>query len=64
MLLALKYNNMSDKDKELVNKAYATNDWGEADNLMNEAESAEAKNTIRCIRNYLYHKEEYFGGVL
>lgn len=55
---------MSEKDKMLVEKARNIScfDWSEIDNLIEQAESQEAKENLRVIRNMKYHLEEYLNG--
>lgn len=56
---------MSEKDKDLIAKARATNciDWSSIDELIEQAESPEAKERLRVIRNHKYHLEEYKCGL-
>ena len=56
---------MSEKDKDLIAKARATNciDWSSIDELIEQAESPEAKEHLRVIRNSKYHMEEYKSGL-
>lgn len=57
---------MSEKDKQLIAQARATNytDWHCIDHLIEQAESPEAKEKLTDIRNYKYHTEEYKSGLL
>ena len=57
---------MTEKDKILVEKAskLAYVDHYMIDNMMKEAETPEAKDKLRDIQRILYHKEEYFAGLL
>lgn len=57
---------MSDKDKKLIAQARATNCifWSSIDELIEQAESPEAKEQLRVIRNSKYHIEEYKSGLL
>lgn len=52
---------MSDKDKALIDRAWKIScfNWGEIDNLIEQAESPEAKERLRVIQNHKYHLEEY-----
>lgn len=56
---------MSEKDKALIDRAWKIScfDWGEIDNLIEQAESPEAKERLRVIRNCKYHEEEYKCGL-
>lgn len=56
---------MSEKDIDLILKARATNskDWSIIDELIEQAESPEAKEHLRVIRNSKYHMEEYKSGL-
>lgn len=56
---------MSEKDKILINQAWKIScfNWSEIDNLIEQAESPEAKEKLRVIRNYKYHLEEYKCGL-
>lgn len=57
---------MSDKDRILIEKAWNTHcsDWNSISSLINQAESKEAKERLRVIRNYKYHMDEYECGLL
>lgn len=52
---------MSDKDKALIDRGWKIScfNWGEIDNLIEQAESPEAKERLRVVRNHKYHEEEY-----
>ena len=52
---------MSEKDKALIDRAWKIScfNWSEIDNLIEQAESPEAKERLRVIRNYKYHLEEF-----
>ena len=52
---------MSEKDKALIDRACKIScfNWSEIDNLIEQAESPEAKERLRVIRNHKYHLEEY-----
>lgn len=56
---------MSEKDKELIKQAWAIScfDWYEIDGLIEQAESPEAKEELRTVRNHKYHMEEYKSGL-
>lgn len=56
---------MSKKDKSLIDRAWKIScyDWSEIDNLIEQAESPEAKEKLRVIRNHKYHLEEYNSGL-
>lgn len=56
---------MSEKDKSLIDRAWKISCYNhyEIDNLIEQAESAEAKERLRTIRNYKYHLEEYKCGL-
>ena len=53
-------------DKELIEEADRLDpiDWGCVSKLIKKADSEEAKNVLRRIRNTLYHREEYSAGLL
>lgn len=57
---------LTEKDKELIAKAKKFNisQWDEAEELSKEAETKEAKECLRMIASSLYHKEEYYAGLL
>lgn len=57
---------MSDKDKRLIGEAENTSCfvWFEIEDLMDMAESREAKERMRVIMNKKYHEEEAFAGLL
>lgn len=57
---------MSEKDKKLIAKANSLNciDWSMIDGFIEQAETEEAKERLRTIRNYKYHLEEYKAGIL
>lgn len=56
---------MNEKDKALIDKAWGIScyNWSEIDNLIEQAESPEAKERLRVIRNHKYHLEEYKSGL-
>lgn len=56
---------MSNNDMQLINQAWDINPmrWYDIDALIDKAESAEAKEELRSIRNYKYHIEEYKSGL-
>ena len=57
---------MTDYDKELIAKAEKTNcvDWYLIEAMMKQAETPEAAEELRLIRNRKYHMEEYGAGLL
>lgn len=56
---------MSEKDRALIDQAREIScfNWFEIDNLIEQAESPEAKERLRVIRNNKYHLEEYKCGL-
>ena len=56
---------MSEKDKALIDRAWKIScfNWSEIDNLIEQAESPEAKERLRVIQNHKYHLEEYKCGL-
>lgn len=56
---------MSEKDKALIEKAWKIScfEWNEIDSLIEQAESPEAKEELKVIRNHKYHLEEYKCGL-
>ena len=56
---------MSEKDKQLIAKANSLNciDWSLIEGLIEQAETEEAKERLRTIRNDKYHLEEYKCGL-
>lgn len=56
---------MSEKDKALIDRAWKIScfNWFEIDNLIEQAESPEAKERLRVIQNHKYHLEEYKCGL-
>lgn len=57
---------MSEKDKMLIEKAREVSyiDWYTIDELIEQAESNEAKERLHSIRSLKYHTEEYHAGIL
>lgn len=57
---------MSEKDKQLIAQAerLGSADWDIADLLAEQAESESARNYIKSIASYLYHKTEERAGLL
>lgn len=57
---------MTRKDKNLIRKANAcwAIEWFKVEEMVEQAESEEAKNELRTISSRLYHQEEYFEGLL
>lgn len=51
---------MSDRDKKMIDEACGIDciKWYEIDTLIEQAESPEAKEELRIIRNHKYHLEE------
>lgn len=60
------YNKSSNKDKELLQKAWDTHytRWSEIDSLIEQAESEETKHALRSVQVHKYHKEEASEGML
>ena len=58
--------NVSKKDKELIQKAWATHftRWNDIESLIEQAESEETKRTLRSVQVQKYHKEEASEGML
>jgi len=57
---------MTDKDQELIDKAFEYtdgSDWNMIEELFNQAESDEALTILRNRQSYLYRKEENFSGL-
>lgn len=57
---------MTDKDKMLIEKAREVSciDWYTIDELIEQAESNEAKEWLHSIQSSKYHTEEYHAGIL
>lgn len=55
---------MTTNDKELIQKAYSTQDHQKVGRMIDLAESDEAKEIIRGWESVLYHQEEYIAGTL
>ena len=58
--------NISKKDKELIQKAWDTHytRWNDIDSLIEQAESEETKDALRSVQVHKYHKEEASEGML
>lgn len=56
---------MSEKDKQLINKAWSTSsiDWYSINELIEQAESNECKESLKTIKHRKYHQEEYHCGL-
>lgn len=57
---------LTEKDKQLIAKAetLSISQWDEAEELAKQAETDEARERLRLIASSLYHKEEYYAGLL
>lgn len=57
---------MTEKDKQLIAQARCLNytEWYEARKLAEQADTEEARRCIIGIEQELYHKEEYYAGML
>ena len=58
---------MTEKDLQLIEQAskYTDgSDWNRIDELINQAESDQARKILKERRSFLYHKEEGFAGVI
>ena len=57
---------MSTIDKKLIEQAESISCfvWYEIENLMEKAESREAKEKMRVIMNKKYHEEEFYSDML
>lgn len=57
---------MNEKDKALIEKARATSytDWNNISELIEQAESENAKELLHSIQSSKYHTEEYYAGIL
>ena len=57
---------MTEKDKQLIKKAWKTScfDWPSINGLIVQAETQEAKKELASIRNHKYHMEEAKNGSL
>lgn len=57
---------MSEKDKKLIADAEKLHysDWYKIDDMMEQADSEEAKERLKIIRSSKYHEEEYCCGVI
>lgn len=57
---------MTDHDKELIDEAryYPPSYWGDIDELIEQADTEEAKEKLRRIQISLYHADEYRSGML
>ena len=57
---------MTEKDLRLIKQAFEYfdgSDWDLVSRLMDQAESAQARQILKDRRSYLYHKEEQFAGL-
>lgn len=56
---------MNEKDNMLIKRAWEIScyNWSEIDSFIDQAESQEAKEKLRVIRNIKYHTEEYISGL-
>jgi hypothetical protein len=57
---------MTENDKKLIEQAMETpfTDWFLIDKLIEKADDWETKNRLHSIQKSLYHKEEYYAGLL
>lgn len=57
---------MTEKDKELIKKAWEVDyiEIWNIDELIEQADTEEAKARMKSIRSYKYHQEEAFAGTL
>lgn len=57
---------MTEKDRELIKKAWETDYiyWASIDELMEQADTEEAKGQLKSIRSFKYHQEEAFAGTI
>ena len=57
---------MTENDKELLEQSekLTSIDWGIADTLAKKADSPEVKQQLKNLSTTLYHKEEYYAGLL
>lgn len=57
---------MTEKDKKLIQKAWEIDYiyWGYIDELMEQADTEEAKEQLKSIRSFKYHQEEAFAGTI
>lgn len=57
---------MSEKDSELIQKARSIKyvNWYMIDDLIEQAETEETRETLKSIRSSKYHTEEYYSGCL
>lgn len=57
---------MTEKDKKLIEKAWETDyiEWSSIDELMEQADTEEAKEKLKSIRSFKYHQEEAFAGTI
>lgn len=53
---------MTEKDKKLIKKAWDVDYiyWSSIDELMEQADTEEAKEKLKSIRSFKYHQEEAF----
>lgn len=67
LLQTLNYKNMmTDKDKELIDRAYGISPmyFYMVDDLIAQADTEDAKERLRAIRSSLYHLDEYESDIL
>lgn len=57
---------MTEKDKKLIQKAWDIDYiyWPTIDELMEQADTEEAKEQLKSIRSFKYHQEEAFAGTI
>lgn len=57
---------MTEKDKQLIAQAeqLANSDWDIAFALAEQADTEEARHMLKTIGRQLYHREEFFSGLL
>ena len=57
---------MTEKDRELIKKAWEIDYiyWASIDELMEQADTEEAKAQLKSIRSFKYHQEEAFAGTI
>lgn len=58
--------NLTENDKQLLAQAHNLTycDWYKADEMAEKADSEEVKEELLFIGRVLYHKEEYYAGLL
>lgn len=57
---------MTQRDKDLIERAWSVHftEWFLIDELIDQAESEEARERLRTIRSFKYHREEFSAGCL